>query len=236
MRYLLGAGAIGALIWFFAGSSLLAGLTATTLFVGFTWPFFALLALFFVVEFTCVENDSGVGATFTLLVFTALLYFLGGGLENPVIKFVIENWIAVVAAYFPIGALWMFAKWEGVLKRWDNDLSSTRKEFVAAKGITLKAGEAIPANLKDEWFRYAGRAAYKPNPNSYKSRFLLWIGYWPFSMAWSVTRQFFIRLFNLLDDLTKLVKRVSLFIYDRCSGALRYMVNRRAKKYDDDVK
>ncbi len=241
MRYLLGLAAlIGVAIWALTstavGTSVTAGFAAGTLFAFMTWPFFILLALFFAVEFTCVENESGVGATFTALVFVALLYFFGGGMENTLIKFVVTNWMWIALAYFPIGALWMFAKWEGILKKWDKNVSETKAAFIEREGLSLKPGDAIPNDKKDDWFQFAGRSAYKPDPNTYKSRFLLWVGYWPFSMSWALTRQFFIRLFSLLDDLARGIKRISLFVYDRCSGALRYMVNRRANKYDDDVK
>jgi hypothetical protein len=241
MRYLLGfltLAGLGAwvLLGTAFGAAITTGLAAGTLFAFMTWPFLVLLALFLAIEFACVENESGVGATFTLLCFAAILYFFGGGVDNTVIRFVIDNWLLLVLAYFPIGAVWMFLKWESILKKWDTDLAETKKAFVEQEGLTLAPGQAIPAEHKGAWFRYAGHAARKPDPNSYKSRFLLWIGYWPFSMAWSVTRQFFIRLFSLLDDLARAVRRVSLVVYERCSGALRYMVDRRANKYDDDVK
>ena len=193
------------------------------------WPFILLAAAVFLLLIASNRNDNAVGATFTLVSFFGLLYFFGGGFSHPLFQFIGAHWLWLLLGYLPIGVLWMFFKWNGYLSRWEQNFRALKAQFLTDNKLDSNdLTQPVPASHQDAWKAYKHKkirnAASRPKVSEHKNNLMFWIGYWPVSIIWTLTRGLWQRLFSLVES-----------IYRFCGNALQKMVDRRANKYGDDI-
>ena len=140
--------------------------------------FWILTAIAFGLMILATEKGSGIGATFTLLITIALLFFFGNktpllgllsGIQtNPFIA------VAIVAAYVIIGASWAIIKWYFYLIK-ERDKANPESNFITV-----------------------------PRVRDHKSEIIVWMIYWPFSMLWTLLNQpiknIFLFIYNRIES------------------------------------
>ena len=191
------------------------------------WPFILLAIVAFLLLIAANRNDNAVGATFTLFSFFGLLYFLGGGFSHPVFQLIGDYWSWILLGYLPIGALWMFYKWNGYLSRWEQSFRNMKSKFLADNKLdSSDLTKPVPVSHQAAWndYKKGYRAAERPRVSQHKNNLMFWIGYWPVSIIWTLTRGLWQRLFDLIE-----------YVYNLCGKGLQKMVDRRANKYGDDI-
>lgn len=178
---------------------------------GFWW--WILFAGFVIADILFLEYDNGRGATFSLFVFAAAMFFLGDW--NP-FPWMIANplWtVGVVLGYFVAGSIWSMVKWYFHCLNVRDDFKEFKDEFFTKHGIT---GEKIPMTLKKEWehdiIYTKFRKGVPLNFMDYKGTILTWMTHWPFSAVWT-----------LLNDP---IRRIFLSIYKHLGGILQSISNR----------
>jgi hypothetical protein len=176
------------------------------LFVFGTFWFWALVAAEIILLFVLVENETGVGATVSLLVFAALLQFCG---NVDIIGFVRTNPLTIVAgliAYFILGTVWGIIKWRLFCQDSLDEYEEAKAEFL--RGLGLPSGtKIIPDEHKTAWANRLQNArkyvngnyvslADIPQAKDHKSRILRWMSFWCVSIIWSFMHDFVTRIFN----------------------------------------
>lgn len=159
--------------------------------------FWAVLLVWIIALFVSVENERGIFAFLSTIVYGALLYFV---FHVDVLRLLYNHPILIlvgIALYFPIGAAWSFFRWYMFVHSKLELYTDMRNEWLSDKGQT--SFTEIPDHLKEEWIKYlesenTSRSCYSkrrdllkpPLVRDNKSRILRWIGYWPISaMAWA---------------------------------------------------
>lgn len=193
-------------------------------FFGVWW--WLLVAAVIVLDVWFLEYDNGVGATISLLVFGALMFFFGDW--NP-FPWMAANplWtVGVVIGYFAAGGLWSMMKWYFHCLNIRDKHDEIKDEFFEEHKII---GGKVSSQLKGEWkerLRYGGFSDddIVPKARGHKSTILMWMTHWPFSAVWT-----------LLNDP---IRRIFKSIYARLVGTLQKISDRlfanTAVKFDDD--
>ncbi len=161
--------------------------------------FFVFVILIALIVF--IDQDNGFGATGTLL-FAALFAWL-------IYDFNVFTWslanlqivLLGLVGYFVAGLIWASTKWQFFIR--------------AAKRVLLE-----DSSWKiDSRFNFGGQLQKVPvQISENKSRYMMWMVYWPFSMIWT-----------LIDDP---VRRIFTWIYNSVAGSLQ----RSSNKVFEDLK
>jgi hypothetical protein len=179
---LLAVVVVGGLVyWHTVIAVTFASLLGVSLLVGA--PLFWLLCLVetgLIFWYLDTDDDDAVGvvATAALLIVLGLFQLFG--------NFKVFTWIwqhpgwAVmsVAGYLVAGGGWSIAKW------WFEETNSFRKAreaFLWQHGIK---GLVIPSEFRDRWSAHV--QSLKSDPSRQQRRFVAWIGYWPWSLTWTL--------------------------------------------------
>jgi hypothetical protein len=93
-------------------------------------------------------------------------------------------------AYLVIGGVWSIAKWWFVET---NAFRRVKEDFLDRHRI---AGQEIPTVHKAAWAEQIVRE--KSNPRRSQKRFMSWIAYWPWSLAWTLVN----------DPLKRIARRI----------------------------
>lgn len=184
---------------------------------GTLWFWIAAI-IFAAVVVVAIDNDRGLLATVALLAFVAALVLFGD--FNPFPWLMRHPWAGVllILAYFAIGAGWAIVKWWFYCTDMARKYREARFRFLEQNGVQ---GDAIPDHLREKWrenSRFSDRGP--PNVRQNKSRIMLWMTYWPFSMFWT-----------LLNDP---IRRVFRHIYEYISGILHRISERAFAPFAGD--
>jgi hypothetical protein len=198
------------------------------LFVVGTFWFWALVVAWIIMLFIFIENENGIGATISMIIFGCCLQFFG---NVDFLGYVMENPLTIamiVGSYFLLGGIWGCVKWWVFCRdRWE-EYMETKEEFLRSKG--LPAGtKVVPDEFKLEWTRklkqhgeYRGRTlADTPRVRDNKGKILRWMSFWPVSLIWSLINDF--------------VKRVFKTIYQKIAGFLQRIADNMFAGAQDDL-
>jgi len=148
----------------------------TLLALGTFW-FWTVLVISSIVIIVCLENDSGTGATVTMLVALTLFFFFGGrevvGSLFDFIRTSPTKTLSILFAYFLAGTVYSFAKWYFYLL-------DAKERGVHKNSSEVKASEN-------------------------KGRIVSWMSYWPLSLVWTFLDQPVKRLFTWIYNRTSKV-------------------------------
>jgi hypothetical protein len=190
--------------------------------VGTFW-FWALVVGVNVGLLAWIENECGGWATWGVIATLAAFQFLG---DVPVFGWVVANPHVVLAgagAYLLVGVLWATARWWFHVKKARRLYDELRAGFVAKHGLDPAA--PIPDHLKQEFWnavRYGDdKVELKPKVADHKERIYLWLGFWPWSMTWT-----------LINDP---VMRAIRWAYDSIKATLQRISDRVWKGTDQDL-
>jgi hypothetical protein len=197
------------------------------LFVIGTFWFWALIIAEIILLFVFIENENGIGATVSLIIFGCLLQFCG---NVDLIGFVMSNplsILAVVGAYFALGAFWGAVKWWIFCRDRKEEYDDAKAEFLAAKGHP--GAKVVPVELRAEWKELLEGRAYSrgrtladtPRVRDNKARVMRWMTFWPVSLIWSLINDF--------------VKRVFRTIYQKIAGILQQIADNVFGSVKDDL-
>lgn len=181
------------------------------------------IAIEIVLLFVLVETDQGVGAGISILIFAALLNWVGG---VPVFATIWANplWVfALLGIYLVVGTGWAISKWYIHVKKIARKYREIKDEFMSDRG--LEKGHPLDDKQRLELrsrTQAQGLREVPPKANKNKSRITGWMMFWPVSMIWSV-----------LDDF---VKELFFQIYDYIGGFLQRISDRVFKDIVDDFK
>lgn len=182
------------------------------LFVFGTFWFWALFILANLILFAFTEFKSGGLATMLVVFVLCLLQWYG---DIHVFTFIFENPLICVllgVGYFATGTAWSVVKWWFYVKQQKRLYDEVRHRFCIDKN--LDENNPIPDDFKDAFKSYCvynSRIEICPQVSNHKSDVFLWIGYWPWSMLWTI----------LNDPITRLIKN----IYHMISGFLQKISN-----------
>ena len=156
-----------------------------------------LICLLIILELIAVAYENSSFAFFILFLGAMAIHFLTDVDMIMVITNAVSSvtfW-AYVVAYFFIGIVWSFSKFYIVLIEWANKYNRYYKEFNQNQ-------DNMPAYWSDcnQYVFY--KAGNKPEFNSYRSRTINWILWWPFSIIWTI--------WTIVNDL---VKNIGTWIY-----------------------
>ena len=153
----------------------------------------ALLVLF-------VENESGLWATVSLILFAVLLQFFGNA---DLIGFITASPLTVVSilgAYFLLGAIWGVVKWWIFCHDRLEEYEELKAEFLQERGVTDT--KVVPPELRDAWrqkITYRDhRLGQPPRVREHKSRVLRWMSFWCIDLIWSICHDFVKRVFRTI--------------------------------------
>ena len=211
--------------------------------IGTFW-FWALLAIEFIALLIFIENEWPGWALFSIIGTCCLLHWCG---NVPIVAYITGNpWVIGigVAIYILVGAPWGCLKWWfwlrnqreryiDIRRSWIAGLPNkikrggvtgpelaAYKEVIAAKKVTKSAKEYWQKYLKDE-HGYRHGSFEKPLLRHNKRRIIMWMGYWPFSMLWTVIN----------DPVRKLFRQV----YHSIEGILQRIADHVWKDIEDEM-
>lgn len=192
--------------------------------------FWALVALEIIVLFLSIENEKGILATISLIMFGCILQFMG---DIDFFQFACDRPLslaAILASYFVIGSVWGVAKWWiyclGRLEQY-NELKA---EFLEENGFDSSV-KTVPKELRSRWNdvvtnenSYIGgrkrNLKHTPLARENKAAILRWMSFWPISMIWSLINDF--------------VKNIFKVIYRKISGFLQRIADNMFESIKDD--
>lgn len=188
--------------------------------VGSFW-FWLLLLLSFIVLVLCVEWEAPFKAFGAILVTVGLLVLFGT--LDPF------DWIAnhpgqvigSIVGYFLLGTVWSLVKWwmyVGQRKEYYEDI---KIEWLKEKGIKESV---VPEELRDDWVKYLKNKSWRrsfedytwipPQALQYKSKIMIWMAYWPWSMFWSLFDDVIRKIFSTIyAKLANTFQRISVKVY-----------------------
>jgi hypothetical protein len=181
--------------------------------VGTFW-FWVLIAAELVLLTAFVEYENGVGATFSLLIFGALIQLCS---DVNLLAYLKEHpfGILTLAFLFTImGCIYSCFRWVLWVRDRKKDYEETKLTWLAEKKIT---NGTIPDALKADWKTYLEknaqyhrdyRGSYKisatpPQVREHKDRVIRWLAFWPISLLWWFAHDAVTRLFNEIYELIR---------------------------------
>lgn len=216
------------------------------LFIIGTFWFWALVAIEFIALLVFIENEWPGWALFSIIGTFCLLHWCG---NLSLITYITANpWMIGIGAiiYILVGAPWGCLKWWFHLRNLRERYIEIRhewftilprkikrgnepeaeidayKEVVAAKKITENAKEYWQKYVEDTYgYEMRGGKFQKPLLRHNKRRIILWMGYWPFSMLWTVIN----------DPVRKLFRQV----YHSFEGVLQQITDRVWRDIDEEL-
>ena len=197
-----------------------------------TLGFWILMGVLTVSMFIWIEWEKGFFASFTVIGTILVMQFL---MEINILRYVWENLGTMLmygGLYFVAGTVWSVIKWWFFVHRHLDRYENAKLVFLREKNVDAIRGEEIPDALKAEWTANVGKyyrpmsdeyirpddvrpKNIRPKAYSHKSRVLMWMTYWPWSLVWTVIndpikrlfREIYYRIANLLDNISKHVFR-----------------------------
>jgi hypothetical protein len=150
---------------------------------GTTW-FWILFALATILVIFATEKGSGIGATVTLIVTIALLFFFGnkGPLKDFFNYTATKPWaiILISIGYIIFGTCWAIVKWYFFLIKERDQAIKENHNF-----ITI------------------------PKVSEHKSEIMVWMFYWPFSALWTIldhpVKKVFLFIYGKIRDRMQLM-------------------------------
>jgi hypothetical protein len=182
--------------------------------IGSLW-FWVAVVVFIIVEAILVEQEWGWWSFVTAAAFVGLLHWKG--------DLALFSWIAanplmfagILAWYVLVGCIWGVAKWTFHVKDSAFEYKETRRKFLQSNGIKdVNLNTRVPEELKIEWDQSSRYGRYRPQASDNKALIMMWMGYWPWSMSWSLLRDPFKWIYNRLAGR---LERISEEIY-RAAG------------------
>jgi len=153
------------------------------LFPFWIWALILLDCVFILFAIDDDDEQWGTAATISVLIVLGVLQWFT---EFKAFTYIYEHPLPVAigaGVYFAIGAVWSVIKW-----------------WFAEKARVRRAKKENGA----EWRKR------KTEPKFFKSTMLVWIGYWPFSLIWTLINDPFKRLVHwIYDELTRVYQHIT---------------------------
>lgn len=143
--------------------------------------FWLLFVLVLVAMFISVETESPFSATVVMIATALVAWWF---YDFNIITYILNNAglvSAVVATYFVMGVIWARGKWEFFIR-------GARRAYEEVRNMY--------ANKMPSSFDYYGKQSVPPQIRDNKSRFMIWMAYWPASMLWTLINDPVRRLFE----------------------------------------
>lgn len=183
------------------------------LFVFGTFWFWMLLAAEIVMLFIFIDNENGVGATISMVVFGALIQWFG---NVDIIHYVRANPLFILScagAYFALGAVWGVVKWWIFCRDRLEEYEEARDAFLKRMGQPAGT-KVVPPELRKDWKHYLDRTskdiAQTPQVREHKSKIMRWMTFWVVSIIWSFINDFVKRVFRTIyQKLSNFLQRIS---------------------------
>jgi len=122
----------------------------------------------------------------------------------------------VLAGYFALGTIWCIVKWWFFVKAERRKYDEFKADFLQGHEIE---GTSIPDNLKKDFRRalerrWEDRIEIRPQVGQHKARIYLWMGYWPWSMLWTLINDPVRRIFTeIYAQIRATLQRISDHIW-----------------------
>ncbi len=181
--------------------------------------FWALLAAATALLLVALECRQAFWAVVAVVVPLLLLQFLGG---IPVLLWPWRHPGASLLAgigYFLAGALWSIAKWWFHVAAQRRRYDEIRQTFCRER--ELKHGSPIPADSQSDFRNALYGVEVPPRARDHKGEIFLWIGYWPWSVLWTL----------LNDPIRRLIEH----IYHQIVGLLDWISTRAFRGTEQDT-
>jgi len=196
------------------------------LFVFGTFWFWMLVVVELIVLFAFIDNESGIGASLSVLTFGALLQWFGNVDIIQYIKSYPLFILSCAGAYFALGAVWGVVKWWIFCRDRLEDYEEARDSFL--KENKVPAGtKVVPVELRLDWKRKL-KSSYRtqglaevPQVRTHKAKIMNWMTFWVISIIWSFINDF--------------VKRIFRTIYQRLSSFLQGISDKMFGSVKDDL-
>lgn len=194
--------------------------------LGMAWVWFlSLVVVESILLLVLIENDKPGWCTFSLFSTFGLLKFFAGvnlfemAWHNP------GTTALIVLGYFVAGTAWTIAKWYFFVRDKRARFDEAKADYALHPEYSHSyAKKDVPApNEMIEWVKshkYGSFVDYYtktpvPSVRSNKSRIMTWMGYWPWSMVWTI-----------INDP---IKRAFKAIYNRIHNTLQAISNNAFK-------
>lgn len=204
--------------------------------------FWILLGLLLFIEIVCIENDHKAGATISPLAFVGLVWLFG---DFHLIDFAKANWLYILigtGVYFIAGLLWCIIKWEFFVSKKRRQFAEFKERWMSDNGCSGQ--EVIPDNIKSQWVvAVLNRYDYDnfnreynrkgevypperimslvvPRAAAHKSDIMFWLSHWPFSMFWTLVRDFLYEVWE--------------FVYNKTVNILSWRAQRQFRGVEKD--
>lgn len=165
--------------------------------------FWILTAIVGLVIISTVANERGTVSTLVAAAYIAALVLLGN--FSP-IAWVLANPLQtafIAGGYYIAGVVYTYFKWFRFCVSKKRDYLARKREFLNSNGIT---GDEIPDHLR----RHFGQTATAPQVRHHKSTILMWLTYWPFSLAGTFVADLIHNVFiGLYNHIAGSLQRVS---------------------------
>jgi hypothetical protein len=190
-----------------------------TVFAVGTFWFWALVVAEIALLLAFTEYESGIGATIAIAIFFAAIQWMGDiDLINH-IKTHPWHLVALVGANYLFGVCWLAFKWVRFVKEKLNLYDDFLEKFCVRKGLPPET-TVIPPEHKREWINRVNDTrdnnnqtiADTPKIKHHKSKAMIWMSLWMFSMA----------MFFLKD----MVRETFNFIYFKIAGSLQRLADK----------
>lgn len=186
--------------------------------------FWAMVAIETIILIALIDNEKPFWATFMMVGTLVFLHWIG---SFSVVTLAVEHpWYVVeaVVSWFALGTGWSIAKWWLYVRGCREQYDENKRNFLDANNVQ---GNEIPDNLLTKWSKssLSGEGGIKgviPRVRDHKSKVMLWMCYWPWSMAWT-----------LINDP---VKRLFRQIYLQIQGLLQSISDRAFKDVESDFR
>lgn len=182
-------------------------------FVMGSWWFFALCGLSVLLLFWAVETDSPFWAAFTVATYFGALALFGD--FNALTWMQAHPWkfLQYVVGFFVVGTVWSVAKWWFYVRERRDDFNQMKLGFIKRHELGLKVTEPIPEDKLAAYGDWMSVLRGRPDPSAHKSRIMVWMMYWPWSMLWTLVN-------DPIKKLFKAIYRRIEGVYDRISDSL----------------
>lgn len=164
----------------------------------FTSLWFWISVIAFIIVMTAAAQESHALGSITIITAILLLQYLCNVDIFNYCKLNAGRIALYSIVYFPIGIVWSFAKWYFYLQEVKRELIENRIDF------------------------YYSKCVKKPTAKDNKERITIWIGYWPFSILWTLMNDF--------------VTKITKAIYNKIAGLFDKMSDNVFKELDESNK